>query len=128
MLNHQYKIFLAAVLLAVLYGISADALEMNTNRPAIIAAQSMQQGKNGDGKIPAIDENPVLGFDSIISAPGYTNMSIAEANEISDGDTGSTPWKDGEKTRWGVTPSLGKFSFNPITVIRNMEVMLQYSF
>jgi len=73
--------------------------------------------------------------------PGYfaSYKSFATAVEGEDSPSGSMKdcfeetavialREDGDKITWGLAPSLGRFSLNPMDDIKNLQVLFQYRF
>jgi hypothetical protein len=67
-------------------------------------------------------------FSSVIIAPESNDVPVGLMNECFEETATITLHKDGDKIIWSLAPSLGRFSLNPIDVIKNLQVQLQYRF
>jgi hypothetical protein len=62
------------------------------------------------------------------SALDRAGMSESPASECFQDIASIALHKDGGKIIWSLTPSLGKYSLNPIDDLRNIQVLLRYRF
>ncbi len=85
----------------------------------------------------AVINNPystgdVTDFRSAITAPSRGDTSLGPAIEyLKDyfrGTANDARHKEGEESRWSLSPSPGRLSLNPLTDIKNMVMLLQYRF
>jgi hypothetical protein len=56
------------------------------------------------------------------------DLAFGSMNECFEETAVITLRKEGDEIMWGLAPSLGKFSLNPIDDIKNLQVLLQYRF
>jgi hypothetical protein len=65
---------------------------------------------------------------SVIVDLEHGDMTLESNNDCFKETPAIALHKDGDKIIWSLAPSFSKFSFNPIDDIKNLQVMLQYSF
>ncbi len=67
-------------------------------------------------------------FRTVTTALKGKEMPVGSLNECLKETVGIALHKDGDKIIWSLAPSLGRFSLNPTDNIKNLQVLLQYSF
>jgi len=125
--------YLAAFYLVMFFASASFAATNGPGLPSDTIAQTM----------PPTSESTIntsLGIDSRCFTGYFTNsrsasidlehggLPVGLMNDCFKESTAIALHKDRNKIIWSLAPSFSKFSFNPLDDIKNLQVMVQYSF
>jgi hypothetical protein len=130
-LSKGIRKYTAAIFLVMFFASATLAAANNLSLQSDTIAQTMHPTNETSIKTStdinsACSTGYLTNFGSALTVLERKGMPAGSLNECFNETAAIALHKDGDKIIWSLTPSLDRFSFNPIDDIKKLQVLLQY--
>ncbi len=107
---------------------ASAAYAANRSAPFDFFAQPVHPANAWSFVISGIDSADFGAYEQILAAQSQNDIAGGPANGFLQEKAVIPLMKDGEKTKWGLSPSFIRFNLNPIDDIKNLALIFQLRF